>query len=77
MSTTQSAKMYRETSARTARLLAMGKGFNAIEGIQNEDLGGLVMLACEKKVGWRKNAIDMHALIQPLELERTTRCNHQ
>ncbi|KIW08057.1 hypothetical protein, variant [Verruconis gallopava] len=38
-----------QTSARTAKLLIMGKGFSASEGVTGEDLGSLLMLACEKK----------------------------
>ena len=43
--------MYRQTSARTAKLLTMGKGFSAVEGVLEKDLGGLLMHACEEKVG--------------------------
>lgn len=40
----------RQTSARTAKLLIMGKGFYAADGVLEEDLGGLLMRACKKKV---------------------------
>jgi hypothetical protein len=33
----------------------MGKGFNAVEGVLEQDLGGLLMRACEKKVGGFKD----------------------
>lgn len=46
-----SANENRQTSARTAKLLKMGKGFRAVEGVLEQDLGGLLMEACVRKVG--------------------------
>jgi hypothetical protein len=54
-SDSKDANRYRQTSARTAKLLVMGKGFNASDGVLEEDLGCLLMLACQKKVGGKKN----------------------
>jgi hypothetical protein len=41
----------------------MGKGFNASEGVLEEDLGCLLMLACQKKVGGKRMLIGRRALI--------------
>lgn len=35
-----------QTGPRTGKLLAMGKGFQAAQGLEGEDLGGLIMDAC-------------------------------
>jgi hypothetical protein len=39
----------------------MGKGFNTSDGVLEEDLGGLLMLACRKRVGFKKNALELCA----------------
>jgi hexokinase len=38
-----------QTSPRTGRLLAMGKGFKATHGVEGEDLSALIMRSCERK----------------------------
>lgn len=38
-----------QTSPRTGRLLAMGKGFNATHGVEGEDLSELVMRSCRAR----------------------------
>ena len=40
----------RQTSARTGKLLSMGKGFQASHGVLGLEIGDLIMLACQKKV---------------------------
>lgn len=41
--------MHRQTSLRGGRLLGMGKGFMAAQGLLGQDLGGLIQDACSKR----------------------------